>query len=456
MSKSVKAVLRGINYAWFEYQDHTDGVMFDRGMRKLGARNLLSALTPDKTGARIVPGHPDLDIRTLSNGKVKGLIGRPSTADADFLGTWMLNPGVEKGKLTSSDTAEQADVVVFSGHGAMGNVWGDGNPSKISNTIELAQQLGRNAPNSRSGRMTYLLVPACYNLSEHNCERWTPAFKMAKPLHAILGYEDSYAGGPTGAEVMRVFTDLMKDRKDATLVQLWKQANQAVKNKQPWAVLCHPDAAGNTARDLLERNLSNLRPTSDMTFISRSVPAGKTIAITPPDFTAHWVMTDGVVIDETNNAASNSSVGLFAGKSGALRITATKGEFEKDDRVQVLIYHYRDTKDDMDINKLLTFDAKLLEKHAATGHPVVTLLVDANPQKGTKNAKRDGIEVHVPKRTKSLDLKFTVNADATKKFAADGPLGTHGLFVLAIFPPGIAAARTFLRIYMYIQGAFLR
>lgn len=456
MSKRTK---RTVRFAWFEYQHPGDGIMFDRGMRRLGAKNILTGL-PLKAGSRSQreqAGQPELDIRVLSFGGVQGTLGRPSDAEADFLGQWLFNPGLSAGKLTTAATPTQANIIVFSGHGAVGDVWGDNHPNGDNNTIELAEQVKKNAPLARSGRMKYLFIPSCFNVAEFNNENWLPAFSMAKPLHGVFGYEDSYTGGPVGAEVMRRFTTSLGAKLDTPIVELWGAANEAVSRKQPWAALCHPSALSNTYRELRDDLLTDLPPSPTATMVSRTHPGGKTIGTVTLVFSTSWV-SGGTLIDETNNQASNSSVGLFAGQPGALRIRAhdPSQPFKKGDVVRVLVYHYRDSKPDMKIDKLLTFDASLLRNDPAVGGPIVKLLTDANPVKGAANGNIDGVEIRIAADTRQLDLPFTVNANSTSHYPADGPSNTHGRFPLAIFPPNVDTNQTSQRVYMYTHAALLR
>jgi len=74
---------------------------------------------------------------------------------------------------------------------------------------------------------------------------------------------------------------------------------------------------------------------------------------------------------------------------------------------------------------LLKFDKALTDPHAATGKPVLT------PEKGRTNRPAntndvDAFRIVFPADGDMLELDFTINADATKKFKNDGPGGTHG------------------------------
>jgi len=185
-------IARHRRFAWIEYEDHRDGVMFAStfSSTKLGWINLLEDLPPKRAvepvplldplsviialflgrlltiplklpGDRIDQGNPLMDIRYLTDpaqktaGRVpQALILRPgisvdpifelngqpkpdltSSVDMakaihaihhDFLGKWLLNPGVKKvsaaeGRLTfGDDFTDQADLVAVSGHGGGG------------------------------------------------------------------------------------------------------------------------------------------------------------------------------------------------------------------------------------------------------------------------------------------------------------------------------------------------
>lgn len=233
-----RTVTRYLRFAWIEYEDHRDGVMFHIGFSSgaIGGRNLLLELPRKPPNHRVDPAHPDLDISWLQNPHTpteRGLIMRPLTDHQDFLGPWLLNPGVRR---TSDTQAQltfgndftrivpppgrirvpselqdqlQADIVAVSGHGGGGVIFG--NAISRGNIFEVLTKVLQNVNIPTTGRVKYLILASCFNAGAALAKEWLPLFRKDNPFHGILGYSDHYIGNNIGALVMQRFTALLQD-----------------------------------------------------------------------------------------------------------------------------------------------------------------------------------------------------------------------------------------------------
>ena len=194
-------VVRKKNYfAWLEYQHHGDAVRFSRAFSTmLGWKNIFRNLkrSSDDPGSRQTAF--DIVVPTMKYGSSSALVGLPMGEAEDFLGKWILNPGVKDNELTYDDTEDQATIVAVSGHGSSGQVWGDALGEDSGHEIDLAWQLEQNAKAPASGRMKCLIIPSCNNVRDGMASKWEPILRKANPVHFVLGYEDTYSGGRAGA-----------------------------------------------------------------------------------------------------------------------------------------------------------------------------------------------------------------------------------------------------------------
>lgn len=431
----MRTVLRHLRFAWLEYQDTRDGAVFAHSaVARLGFENALASL-PKAKGSHTKreasnAGASKFTVKTFKSGskKFNGLIAMPAEADAALFRTWVNSPAIDSGKLSSDPAAaEPIDLLVVSGHGGGGDVWGDGSGDWA--LIDFAAALGDNVDAPRSGRLKCVIVPSCTNVHEYNAPLWLPLFDHDDPVHLLLGYHDSYTGGSTGAYVMAKFVQAIVDNRSVSLIDAWKSANEAVKKVQPWAALVAKGAEGLNVEDWIAGKLPALSKVQDLRHFSADDPSGKDVKLIDENYDVRWVMGDGTVIDGSNNRAGDTKVGLFAGKPGKVRIKAKKADrkFKKGQEVYLFIYLYRETKK-FDISDLLTFDAELLKDHPDTNTPVVT------PEKGRTTRPEannvDALRIVVPSDTDTIELGFTVKSSATTKFTGDGPGGTHGRFFL--------------------------
>ena len=439
----MRTVVRHLRCAWLEYQDIRDAIVFMHGATaRLGFDNALAALPmgPGGRNTRQAGNLPDTKIRVHSHtsGKAtfRALVARPAPGDAAFLASWVSSPAINGGDFSSDPAAsEPLDMLVLSGHGMSGMVWGDGSGDHAD--LEISAAFTDNVAKPRSGRLKCLLIPSCNNLHEMMAGGWISAFDHAKPVYVILGYRVTYSGGATGARVMAKFVQRLKKDPATPLVLAWRAANEP--HKQPWAALVAKGAEGMNLRDWVADKLPKLANVTELIYFDADNPGGRPAQMGNEDYQARWVMADGTTIDRTNNGIAHTSRGLSSGAKGKIRIKALKADkhFEAGDFAFLAIYLYRDSKP-LDISELLEFDASLLADQPATGKPIVV------PERGIlrNSSGVEAFKINLAAAGDTTELPFTVKADAAKHFKADGPGGSHGRFVLDFGGPDEAVDET--------------
>lgn len=439
----MRSVSRNLTMAWVEYQDTGDGAAFTNiCTSRLGFKNAFAALPRAKgvSTARSAANAKDSKfvVQAFSDhGKkpLRGLLAIPNAADHDVFEQWVSNPAIDGDKLVTDPAAPvQVDLLVLSGHGGGGDIWGTASGSKARVSPPHSFLLNEDRP--RSGRLKCLITPACTNLNVGLAPLWLPAFKHASPLHLVLGYEDRYLGGAFGARALAKFAELIVKDRQMPLIEAWRRANERVRPAQPWAALSALAGEGLNLRDWMRNDLPPLANVEQLLHFNADHPGGEDVELEDKDFEVSWVMDDAsqTVIDMQNNQPGNTSVGLFEGKPGKIRLRAKHAakHFKQGQVLYLHIYKYRRSKP-LDINDLLSFDEELLEPHPSTGVPVVRLEVgriDVRDQANRMAPTTDAVRIVVPFETDVLELGFTVSPSATKTLRSDGPAGTHGRYVL--------------------------
>ncbi|MEM6295282.1 MAG: hypothetical protein AAGA54_28680 [Myxococcota bacterium] len=429
--------------AWVEYQDSGDGVVFTHACTsRLRFKNAFAALprTSSSSRNRVASNAADskFTVHTFSDhGKARrsGLLAVPHIRDNAVFERWVSNPGIADGKLVSDPGAPtQVDLLVLSGHGGGGDVWGDVSGSKARISPPHAFQI--NEDDTRSGRLVCLITPACTNLNLGLAPLWLSAFKHPQPLHVVLGYEDRYSGGAFGARALAKFADTIARNRKMPIIEAWRRANESIRPAQPWAAIAALAGEGLNLHDWVRGDLPPLSNVETLLHFSGDHPGGQEAPLTDPNYEVRWVMHDAArtVISMDNNVPGNEEVGLFEGKPGTIRIRAKRREkdLEQGQEIYLHIYQYRRSKL-FDITDLLTFDADLLRPHPATGVPVVRLEKDRITPRERQKRKVpmfDTVRIVVPEPTDRLELRFNVNPSATKTLKPTGPAGTHGRYVL--------------------------
>ncbi len=437
----MRTLSRSITMAWLEYQEAGDGAAFTHVCTsRLGFRNAFATLPRAKGSSttRVATNARDSKfvVRAFTDhGKrpLRGLIGIPGKADEALFTKWISNPGVSGDTLSASPSASSpVDLLVVSGHGGGGDVWGD--VSGSSTEVSIPAAFLQNEQQPRSGRLKCIISPACSNVNMHAAPFWLAAFQHPQPVHLVLGYEGGYRGGAFGARALTMFAEeLAKDHK-VPLIQAWRTANERVRPQQPWAALAALAGEGLNLSDWISGDLPPLANVGDLLHFNSDHPDGQDVELIDENYQVSWVMDDAAqtVIHMRNNSPMNTSVGLFAGKRGKIRIRSKKpiGDLKKGQEVYIFIYKYRPDKE-FNIDDLLTFDTTLLHPHPDTGVPVV------NPEEGRVlrpgAPTTDALRIVVPFDTNRLELGFTVNASAPDVLKPDGPGETHGRYLLDLF-----------------------
>ncbi len=439
----MRSVPRTLTMAWVEYQDAGDGAAFTNiCTSRLRFKNAFSALPRAKASstAREAANAKDSEFTVHAfsdHGKkpLRGLLAVPSTTDHAVFEQWVSNPAIDGDKLVTEPAAPvQVDLLVLSGHGGGGDVWGDASGSKAR--VSPPYSFLHNEDRPRSGRLKCLITPACTNLNLGLAPLWLSAFKHPAPLHLVLGYEDRYSGGAFGARALAKFAELIVKNRRMPLIEAWKRANESVRPAQPWAALAALAGEGLNLRDWLRNDLPPLANVDQLIHFNADHPGGQDVELEDKNYQVNWVMGDAsqTVIDMYNNQPGNTGVGLFEGKPGTIRLKAKRAakHFKQGQELYLHIYKYRRSKP-LDINHLLSFDEDLLAPHPSTGVPVVSLEVgriNAQEQPNRKVPVTDALRIIVPFDTDVLELGFTVNPSATDTLLPDGPAGTHGRYLL--------------------------
>ena len=435
----MRAVIRRLRTAWLEYEDDGDGVVFvHAASTQLGIRNALALLPAGPGGrrTRMASNLPDLDMRVRAyrqDGQVfRSIVAHPADTHQAELERWICSPGVDGGALVARTSAsDPIDLLVISGHGSGGSVWGV--LSGVGADLEIASAFADHAHEPRSGRLKCLIVPACNNLNVKLAGAWLAAFNHPKPVYLILGYESTYSGGPIGARVMARFVETLARKRSRPIVDAWRLANKP--NRQPWAAFAAKGAEKMSLADWAAGSLPELSNVDQLIHFSEASPGGVPAKNHDDRVELRWVMEDGTVLDFSNNGVRHPRNGLFDGAAGKIRIKALQlnARLKRGDECFLKIYHYRQNRP-IDVSDLLQFEPRLFVPAPATFRPVVT------PMRGTTgrsaHSRVDGFLIVVPDDTDTLELGFTVNANATSAFGADGPGGSHGRFLLDFALPG--------------------
>lgn len=420
-------------------------------MTRYGWRNLFLDLAPMTPQPRRVDlGHPDLRIRWFAGAKPDetALIAVPGFGHADFLGKWMLNPGVDRHfRLTfGNDFADQADLLAISGHGIRGMVSGNASGDPQVGLV-ITDHIQKAAALQVSGRLKYLLVPACTNVGVGLADDYLPALRKPNPIHGILGYSDGYPGGTKGAWIMQRFAKLLHEPKgERTILHAWKEANE----DHRWGAVLFASSAANDTMAKWRSDEGLLRPDHKegavLHFDRDSYPVGVPISGMAPQFEAFFYMPSS--IGDTKISRENYKqtwVGFFPGHRGYILIRKNGGDFGSGETLRLVFGKYRLSRGDMDLDTLLKFDL---------GQPI-TFIKDGNPRKPYKTHKVDTLECKLPLNKSELKIWYTVRQDAEQYYRHDQEVG-YPFFFFVIFPPGMDWNDRTTWIWMIRHGAYLR
>lgn len=475
--KQEPVILNPLQFVWFECQDVRDAVVFCHTMTdRLGAKNLLGHLPVDPTDAkrRLPKNKPAVAIDVVlrnhtsaSKIKYQAVIGFPKGSAGDFLGEWFWNPGVEKGEFTTKTVPEQADLVVVSGHGSAGMVWGDGFASGTIQTIEVARKMAEKRSSIRSGRMKLLMLPSCYNALFDTFEIWEPLFRRNLPLYWLFGYEKPYAGDEIGANVMNAFSKLLRDDPKKPLIEVWRLANKS--QSQPWAAFVLKGAEAASYEDWASGKLPVLDGKGDILHFAEKHTGGVKAVANADPYRLRYVHSSGTVV----NSGNRYMLHLVSGEAGKIRIECEPGtpDLKAGDTIHLYAFLYRPDHAGPKLDKVFLFDPSVTGVDPGLKKPIVEFLVNDNPWLKAKtpnpdNSSKTGLLVRIPKDGRSLELPYTVKSDLSKTFTQDGPVDSngntsYGNWILGMFPPNTPPAATpagadiRTPVYAYSQGMLL-
>jgi len=437
----MRAIEKKLRMAWFEYEGFGDGAVFTQTSTSRGVfENALSLLPrhPDGPRRRLATNLPRLDIRMRSHlqsgRRFRAFIGRPETRHAALLSETVLSLGVRGSELVDDAAPDEGiDLIVLSGHGNDGEVWGTN--TGVDARTDIVRGIARGSNNSRSGKTKVLIVASCSNANSAIARFWLPAFNHESPLHLVLGYESGYAGGAIGARVLGRFADKLVRHPRRSMIDLWRAANEP--NRQPWAAIAAKGSEGLTLEEWVEGTVAPLTNVTQLSHFSKTATKGVPVRLGNERFRLRWTMEDGTVITPETSGSSHPHIGLFSGKRGEIQIRANRrrDHFETGDEAYLLIYRYRPEKP-IDTTKLLTFDESVRAPNSKTGKPVIKL--DPRPRTDiqTSSSQRNAYLITVADDGPDIVLPFKLADDATDSFPADGPGGSHGRFMLFFLAPG--------------------
>jgi hypothetical protein len=483
------------SFAWLEFQDPRDGVAFVAGFQGMGWQNLLAGLRPrknDKGQTVYEDAERPVQVRVYrsSSGREQGALWTPDDAD-DFTKRWIVRPGVISGASPTLVCDEQpearwADLLVVSGHGSKGRVYGDAYGSAVGERPPderrwyVANLMGQpEAP--RGKRLKYLIIPACTNCGIAVAPMWLDTFlnrPLDEVLHGVLGYAQAYPGGEVGATIVRRFVDLVFPRKvsgkappnEKTILHCWAEANK--RSGAGWGAVMLAEAA---QRDRMSAWVSEaglpdptrleLRQYDEY---STRFPApidesdGLVVSAEPPDYEARfWVSktfdaqdnlqrVDGFLMGwdgremircGNNDNLIDPQLGLDAGRVGKIVLSAKGGHFQAGTAITVVAYLYRETHEGVSLPTLFEFQLSPSQKRR------FRFLVDANRRKGDVGRGRvdafhylfDAADEEAERELETglVELFFVVPEAAPKKNPDRGTAHSCGYFWLDLVPPRI-------------------
>jgi len=424
MSDRVRCVNGSRSFAWLEFEDARDGVALAFGLEGMGWKNLLTDLRSEGGGV-YVDDNRGLQVRVLhAPAKAEqGAIWIPGESDA-FTEQWIRKPGVLASPrhtlvFGGEPDTRWADLLVVSGHGSKGKVYGDAY-SRLMKEDGLRERswnvagMLRDRATPRGTSLKYLILACCTNAGVAVGPMWLPVFEgrpLDQVLHGILGYAQMYPGDEIGAGVMRRFVDLLFPEKvdgkpplsEKTILQCWAEANHGA---APWGAVMIEESAKNDRMSQWVSPAGLPDPTSVTvkqydeftTDFPRPLDDGHGIVLTdaPPDVEARfWVskrgddqknlqLVDGfafvwdghdVVQAGNNDNFIDPQLGLDPARVGKIVLSARSGAFVSGTTMTVVFYLYRETHEDMDLATLLDLRLSPSQKRR------LTLLVDANQRK---------------------------------------------------------------------------
>lgn len=429
--------------AWLEYEETGDGAAFTHYCTsRLRMRNAFASL-PRAKGSSLVRAAgnvPDTEFKVCTfqdHGKkpLSGLIGLPAPADNAVFERWVTSPAISGGSLVTDPAApEQVDLLVLSGHGSGGDIWGKATGAEARASAPHAFM--RYESEQRSGRLKCLVSASCNNLHINAAPLWLSAFKHPQPVHVILGYEERYSGGSFGARALAEFGQLLAKSPKLPLVEAWRRANESIRPAQPWAALTAVAGETLNLHDWRRNSLPPLSNEESLLHFNADHPEGTDVELFDKNYEVRWVMDNAAqtVIDMENNYPGNSDVGLFVGRPAKIRIQSKleSKNFKQGQELYLLVHKYRDTID-VDISKIFEFDEMYLNPHPFTGEPIVALEAGRKQRpRGHEAVVTDAIRIVVPSDTDRLELGFTIRATVADENKTDGPAGSYGRFLLEL------------------------
>ena len=442
-------VTRHLNYAWIEYGDPRDGIAFTDGLFQMGWRNAMHGfpLKSDALGVRYVDAsHPLLPIRwtgsgllILPNEKIDMHGSNPALNDPiyvayrnangeekfkkeiaernEFIANWVFCPGIKKVSdaeshlTTGRDISDYVDMLGISGHGCAGGIWGGGAHAEVGAGLYTA-------PKPASDRLKYVIISTCYNVSWDNVDTWLPAFRRDYPLHGVLGYGDGYPGDEVGGAVFQRFMNNLKAGGGSTytILEAWRNAHTGADSKI-WAAMFHGSSVRDNMAKWLADKLEPPEKEGPVMWYDEKNPNGKVVVPLHYPFLVNFYTGDTMITAQNTH---DSTIGLFPGRRGALRIAKKTGKFAPGEIFTITFFYFRPSKPGMNLDKLLRFD---------TPHPDgdMTLLTDHNKRDGEASKFVDAVQFAVKKPGLSeTKLPFTVLSDALKTYPEEGD--AHGYF----------------------------
>jgi hypothetical protein len=500
MTERLRCVNGNRRFAWLEHEDDRDGIAFASAMEAMGWKNLVEGLREgrDATGSTVYADDDrGLLVRRMTRQAPSeaGAIWFPDDPDP-FTRQWICRPGAvtdPRRTLVFGDEGGAAylDLLVVSGHGSKGRVYGDthgrlaGEHPPEERSWNVAGMLAdRTTP--RGPALKYLILACCTNAGPAVAPMWIPAFADRpgdQVLHGILGYAQMYPGDEVGARIMRRFVDLLFPLAEGgrpppgekTILQCWAEANhglaawgavmlaECAKQDRMSAWLSDaglPDPASLDVRQYDEFTTDFPRPIDDGDGVPLSDAA-------PSHEARFWVskrgdaadnlqLVDGTVFvwdgHDSVQAGNNDNfidpqLGLDPGRAGKLVLSAGAGRFEPGTTMTVVLYLYRETHPDVRLDALL--DLRLSPSQRRRFGP----LVDANQRKPDLGQRRvdafnytfdDGDdEARRELATGRAELFFVVPTAALTAYTDTTTAHSRGYFWLDVVPPrALAGALT--------------
>lgn len=355
-------------------------------------------------------------------------------AACQFMQTFILNPRVDAGTSSLTDTGTKgivASVVFISSHGySYGDMPGD--VAFTLSGVERIFLLAQTAANSgQFSGVDWLLLSNCSTLDAIALPDWVTLMSGPTPLRGIVGFKSTCPGPEDSVDIFNKFiSELAKGK---TIVQAWEAGVRSKIGKDVWVVLCHDAAKGDTIADWNAGKLSpvSLTPPNVVRFDdAHPLPKGDPVLATIDPYDTFWSKNNTVITALNRTLAANK---LVAGDTVTITVrlpnparkSTIPTKFADQDRISLTLIYIRPNKEqEIDVNALFTVNGVTGAKQDPA-NPTAKLNIDrpAGFDKGPDswNLIVDGTPTEVVLTLKCKSLSSLHDHDVPLRLIVDIP-----------------------------------